>query len=347
MIEPTKSKSLHDLTDIVSDLKSSQQYEHVFHLIIEKIKKLFHCQTCAIVLIDLKTEYLRIENSSGLSFTFLKEFRKTMTTGEIGKLLWTGIPILITDSDLDKQRANDVKLEKSYKSCAVLPISVDQRSRGYLYVDSTHTEHFVDEDIPLLQMFADIAGLALHKYRLQEKIMRLERVESLTGLETYASFIEKLHESYDRAKTFGEHLALVIFDIDNFKYVVNTFGSETADTLLKEISDVIRSKIRNVDIACRYGVDEFIILSSNTSLEDAIVFAGGLRKHIDDNVFTDKQIDSSISVGLSVYPVNGSTIEELLQTGKHALFEAQRAGRNTVMYYRSPWYAGEPVTFKF
>lgn len=344
MIESTKSKTLHDLTDIIGSLKSSQQYEHVFHLIIEKIKRLYHCQTCAIALIDPKTEYLRIENSTGLSFTFLKEFRKMMTTGEIGKLLWTGIPILITDSDLDEQRANDVKLEKSFKSCAVLPITIDQRSRGYLYVDSTHTGHFVHEDIPLLQMFADIAGLALHKYRLQEKVMRLERIDPLTGLETYASFIEKLHENYDRAKTFGEPLALCIFDIDNFKYVVNTFGSETADNLLREMSDVIRSKIRNVDIACRYGVDEFVIMSSKTPLESAIDFAGDLRKHIDENVFTDKKIDSSISIGLSVYPVNGSNVEELLQTGKHALFEAQRAGRNKVMYYRSSWYAGEPVS---
>lgn len=344
MIESTKSRTLHDLTDIIGSLKSSQQYEHVFHLIIEKIKRLFHCQTCAIVLIDPKTEFLRIENSTGLSFTFLKGFRKMMTTGEIGKLLWTGIPVLITDSDQDEKRANDVKLEKPFKSCAVLPITIDQRSRGYLYVDSTHAGDFVNEDLPLLQMFADIAGLALHKYRLQEKVMRLERIDPLTGLETYASFIEKLNESYDRAKTFGEHLALVIFDIDNFKYVVNTFGSETADNLLRGISDVIRSKIRNVDIACRYGVDEFVIMSSKTSLQDAIIFAGDLRKHIDDNVFTDKQIDSSISIGLSVYPVNGSSVEELLQTGKHALFEAQRTGRNKVMYYRSSWYNGEPVS---
>ncbi len=134
-----------------------------------------------------------------------------------------------------------------------------------------------------------------------------------------------------------------IADIDNFKYIVNTLGTDTGNALLKEIADVLRMRIRNVDFTCRYGIDEFIVLLPKTGLDEAIQFAGDLRKYIDDNEFTASKIDSSISVGVSVYPVNGSNVEEVILTGKHALFEAQRAGRNKVMYYRSAWYSGEPV----
>ncbi len=343
MVELTKSKSLSDLTDIINELQNSQQYEPVFHLIIEKIKRLYDAQTCAIILIDPKTEYLRVENSSGLSLTFCKGFRKRVTTGEVGKLLWTGVPVLISDNRNDEKRAQELKLQRPFGSCVALQISVNRREKGYLYVDSVHTNHFTEYDIPVLQMFADIAGLTLHKYTLQEKVKRLERVDSLTGLATYASFTEKLNECYNRAKTFNENFALIIFDIDNFKYIVNTFGNEIADELLKEMSDVIRARIRAVDNACRYGVDEFVLLLSKTNLDEAVLFAEKLRKYIDDNVFTRQEIDSSLSVGLSVYPVNGITIEELMLTGKHALFEAQRAGRNVVMYYQTAWYAGEPI----
>lgn len=346
MVELTKTKSLYELTGIINKLKNSQQYEHVFHLLIEKIKRLYDTQICAIILIDPKTEYLRVENSSGLSLTFCKGFRKQVTTGEVGKLLWTGIPVLISDSRLDEKRAKELKLQKPFGSCVALQISVNRREKGYLYVDSTDAGHFVEEDIPVLQMFADIAGLALHKYRLQEKVKRLERIDPLTGLATYASFTEKLNECYNRANAFGESFTLIIFDIDNFKYIVNTFGNELADELLKEISDVIRSRIRTVDSACRYGVDEFVLLLEKTDLDETILFAENFRKYIDDNVFTRQEIDSSISVGVSVYPVNGSNLEELMLTGKHALFEAQRSGRNVVMYYRAAWYAGEPVMYK-
>jgi diguanylate cyclase (GGDEF)-like protein len=345
MIESVNAWRLHLLSDIVTELKNAQQYEHVFHIIIDRIKRLYRCQTCAIILIDLKTEYLHVENSTGLSLSFCKEFRKTMATGLIGKLLWTGDPILITESQIDNERAEEVKLEKSFGSCVALQISINQRARGYLYVDSVETEHFTEEDIPILQMFADIAGLALYKYHLQEKLKLLERIDPITGLGTYVSFIEKVNESFNVAKTFGESFAIVIFDIDNFKRIINTYGRETGDNLLKEIGDVINTRKRNVDVACRFGVDEFVILLRKTGLEKALEFAGDLRKYIDDNEFTDKLIDSSVSVGVSVFPVNGSNVEELMLTGKHALFEAQRVGRNKVVYYRSSWYAGEPVMF--
>jgi len=343
MVETTAQLRSHQLSDIIHTLKNAQQYEPVFHLIIDRIKRLYHCQTCAIILIDPRTEYLKIENSYGLSFTFCKEFRTKVATGEIGKLLWTGTPILISDSNVEQERAKEVRLQKPFGSCMALQISINQRACGYLYVDSIDALQFTREDIPILQMFADIAGIALYKYRAQEKIKRLERVEPVTGLGTHAMFIEKVNETFNRAKTFNENFALVIFDIDNFKYIVNTLGTDTGNALLKEIADVLRMRIRNVDFTCRYGIDEFIVLLPKTGLDEAIQFAGDLRKYIDDNEFTASKIDSSISVGVSVYPVNGSNVEEVILTGKHALFEAQRAGRNKVMYYRSAWYSGEPV----
>lgn len=346
MIASSEKLHLHHLSDIVGTLKNLQQYEQLFHLIIDRINRLYDAQTCAVILIDPKTEYLRIENSIGLSRTFCKAFGKRMTTSEIGRLLWTGAPIVISDSRNEPERVKHVKLEKPFGSCLAVQISVNQRARGYLFVDHPEAGHFTHEDLPVIQMFADVAGLGLHKYRIEEKIRRLEKIDRITGLGTYALFIEKVNEIYTRAKTFGENFALIMFDIDNFKYIVNTFGHETADKLLKEVGAVVRKRLRDVDVGCRYGVDECVILLSKTGLREAIIFAGELRKYIDDNVFTDRKIDSSISVGLSVYPVNGSNIEELMVTGKHALFEAQRAGRNKVMYYESLWYAGEPVSFQ-
>lgn len=124
MVETTSQLRSHQLPDIIHALKNAQQYEPVFHLIIDRIKRLYHCQTCAIILIDPRTEYLKIENSYGLSFTFCKEFRTKVATGEIGKLLWTGTPILISDSNVEQERAKEVRLQKPFGSCMALQISI-------------------------------------------------------------------------------------------------------------------------------------------------------------------------------------------------------------------------------
>ncbi len=346
MEDTVRELRLHHLTDIVNELKSAHQYEHVFHLIIDKLQRLYHCQTCAIILIDPKTEYLRVENSSGLSLTFCKKFRTRVTTGMIGKLLWTGEPICIPDSQDDSENADEVQLEKSFGSCIAVQISVNQRTLGYLHVDSREVKSFSKQDVKIVQLFADLAGLALHKYCLREKILHLERVDPITGLDTYATFMEKVNDNFKRASTFKESFSLILFDIDNFKYVTNTYGTEMGTELVKEIGDLLKSRIRNVDAACRFGIDEFVILLPKTELESALEFAANLRKEIHEKEFTDQKFDSSISVGVSVYPVNGATVEEVMLTGKHALFEAQRAGRNAVMYYLSGWYSGEPISFK-
>ncbi|HEY4612692.1 MAG TPA: diguanylate cyclase, partial [Bacteroidota bacterium] len=91
------------------------------------------------------------------------------------------------------------------------------------------------------------------------------------------------------------------------------------------------------------GFDEFIILRSNEAEDDALQFAQKLRQSVEDATFTSKQIKSSISVGVAVYPQNGKVADDLLLTAKKALFEAQRQGRNTVVHLPTVWYEREAI----
>lgn len=346
MLTDTATKIITYISEIVQKLKSAQQYEQVLTMIIDRINRMYRCQTCAVVVIDPKTEYLRIENSTGLSRTFCKSFRKRMATGKIGKLLWTGDPILVRDGNEETELVRELMLEKEFRSCVVLQIVVNHRAMGYLHVDSEEPLRFSDEDLTILQIFADLAGLAIDKYRQAEKMKRLIRIDRLTGLDSYGTFLQKVSEAYERAKTFNEEFGLILFDIDNFKYVVNTYGSDAGDDLLRQIGKIVQDHLRTVDAGCRYGVDDFIILRPNSNLTEVCEFAEKLRKNVEDSLFTSHQIDSTVSVGVSVYPVNGSTLEDMLLTGKHAVFEAQRAGRNKVIYYPAQWYVGEPLVFQ-
>lgn len=330
MPDMTHEQSFRYISEIIRSIKSTNQHEKVLHLIVDRIVRMYKCQTCAVVLIDPQTEYLRIDNCTGLSLTFCNAFRRHIATAAIGQLLWTGKPILIGDSLDQTTLAEEVQLEQPFASCLAVQVAIDQRTLGYLYVDSKEKHAFVESDIQLLQVFADFAGLAIVKSRLYEENLRLERVDKESGLEKYVPFLEKAQRSMDRAKDFNENFSLMILDIDNFKHTMNTYGYDASRLLLKEMGDRIKSHLRTIDAAGRYGFDEFIILLANTGLDGALSSAMLLRKTIEETAFTKHQVRSTVSIGVAAYPQNGRTIEDIVLSAKNALFEAQRTGRNNV-----------------
>ena len=335
MKDMNTEKCFQSISEVLTTLKSSNQHQKVLHLIVDRISRIYRCQTCAVVIIDQSTEYLNIENNYGLSLTFCKSYRTKLATGAIGRLLWTGKPILISDGGLDPQLASEIELEHPFGSAACVQISVDHRTMGYLHADSKEKNIFDEHDLRLLQCFADIAGLALVKAQLYEENMRLDIIDRETGLEKYVSFLEKLNASMERAKDFNEDFSLLLLDVDNFKEVVHTYGYEASKQLLKEMGSLVKLRLRPVDACGRYGFDEFIVLLANAHMDDAIAHARNLLRVIAETPFTQQKISSAVSIGVSAYPVNGRTVQELLITLKEALFEAQRAGRNTVYFYPS------------
>jgi len=339
MSELSNERCLGIVTGILRLLKSTNQYEEVFHLLVDRITRLYKCQTCAIILIDPKTEYLKIENSIGVSHTFSKTFSRQISTGAIGNLYWTGNPILVPDSGANSELAEELKLERPFGSCVCVQIAVDHRTLGYIHVDSHEKFAFDEKDVQVLQAFGDFAGVAYFKSQLFEENMRLDRIDHETDLEKYAPFSEKLNENLDRARSFQEPLALLICDIDNFKRIAHTYGYDSSRQLLKEIGTLIRSNLRSMDVGGRYGYDEFIICRSNSGGEDAMGYAVGVRDLVEKATFTKDNLKTTISAGLAVFPQNGKSAEDLVLAAKKALYEAQRTGRNKVVQFPSEWHA--------
>jgi diguanylate cyclase (GGDEF)-like protein len=340
-VNPADERCMRMMREILELLKSSNQYEHVFHLIVDRLERLFRCQTCAIILLDPRTEYLRVENSYGLSLTFRKSFRRKISTGVVGDLFWTGKPILIESVADNPQGSEELRLEEPFGACACVQIAVNHRSLGYLHVDSKEPGAFEQQDLSILQAFADLAGLAYHKWNLTEENMRLDRIDHETGLEKYVSFLERLNESVERARNFGERFAILIGDVDNFKDIAHTYGYDSSHQLLSEMAKMVRDMVRPVDAVGRFGYDEFIILRANSTLDEAIDFAKALGRSVAQAPFTEKQISSTVSVAVATFPENGRTVDDLVLTAKKALLEAQRSGRGSVFHYPHVWYSSD------
>ncbi|HLE31032.1 MAG TPA: sensor domain-containing diguanylate cyclase [Bacteroidota bacterium] len=333
-----KERCLHLMIDILKILKSTTQHEEVFYRTIDLITRVLPCQSVAVVLIDPVSEYLKIDCTYGISHTFQKHFERKISTGAVGELIWNNKPIVIRDSQTDPVLAQEVQLEQPFGSCVCVPVGADHRSLGYLFVASDLTHAFDVDDEAFLQACADVMGVAYQKCWLAEENLRIDRIDHETGLEKYQAFQERLRAALDRGVQFKESFAVVLCDVDNFKHISLTYGYNTSRELLMGLGNLLKQNIRSVDATGRFGFDEFAVLRENTDSEAAMQFAENIRKAVEITPFTSHGIQSTISVGLAVFPQNGASMDDLMVTAKKALFEAQKSGRNKVVVLPGVWY---------
>lgn len=165
---------------------------------------------------------------------------------------------------------------------------------------------------------------------------RYERIRSeynrdfLTGLYNHRYFRSRLSDRLEEARRYEHPLSLLMVDIDDFKRVNDLHGHPAGDQTLRRIAEEIRSSFRAPDIVCRYGGDEFILVLPQTELGDAQIAAERLRNRIQDQSFGN-DLSLTISLGVSAYPSDANTEEDLIECVDRRLMEAKDAGRNRVI----------------
>ncbi|MBJ7982608.1 GGDEF domain-containing protein [Bacillus cereus] len=166
-------------------------------------------------------------------------------------------------------------------------------------------------------------------YQEQE---RLAMIDSLTEIYNRLKFQQILEKEWENVIRNDEKIALILFDIDNFKSVNDTYGHDFGDLALVQLADLMKSKVENQHIFARWGGEEFIILVTNTVEKEAFQVAESLRFFIETKQFSGiSKLTASFGVALHE---NGITKEELMQRADIALYEAKKNGKNQVCIYR-------------
>ncbi|MFO7558141.1 MAG: diguanylate cyclase [Desulfobacterales bacterium] len=169
--------------------------------------------------------------------------------------------------------------------------------------------------------------------RLRETLKIQSIHDHLTGLYNRRYMRDTLEFEVRRAKRHNSTLGLIMVDVDHFKNFNDTYGHEVGDIVLRELGSFLRNNIRQEDIACRYGGEEFILILPNTSLENARARAEDFREKIEKELAINhlkKMHRITVSLGVSAFPVHGHTIEETLNAADAALYLAKTRGRNRV-----------------
>ncbi len=168
-----------------------------------------------------------------------------------------------------------------------------------------------------------------------KELERLATTDSLTGLYNRRKLIDILEHELTRAKRYGNELSVVLFDIDNFKKINDTYGHDVGDYVLQQVTKLVKDNLRNVDVIGRWGGEEFLIVLPQTNLEGAKVVAEKVRKAIEQHSFA-KVGRVTASFGVADYDVEKDKhIDDFLKKADIALYRAKNTGRNRVEVFYS------------
>ena len=165
-----------------------------------------------------------------------------------------------------------------------------------------------------------------------EEIYRLTTVDGLTQIYNKRYFLETLEREISRAQRYHRDLSLIMFDIDFFKNVNDSHGHLAGDSVLKQLAQVLKGRIRREDIMARYGGEEFAIILPEIGVQNAIVFAEKVRKIIEKTPFKfeDQKIPVTVSVGVAQVGPAVQTPLEFIKAADDQLYRAKQEGRNKV-----------------
>jgi diguanylate cyclase (GGDEF)-like protein len=195
-------------------------------------------------------------------------------------------------------------------------------------------ERLGSEDRLVLTSVANELAVAVENSELYKLTRRLAITDELTGLFNYRYLLERSEDEIGRAKRFGRSLSLLMIDADEFKVYNDTHGHVAGDVALAELAQTMREAVRDIDIVCRYGGEEFAILLPETDGEGAFVVAEKVREAVAAHAFQNgdgqRTEQLTVSIGLSTYPGTAADREDLLRRADDALYVVKRSGRNRV-----------------
>jgi diguanylate cyclase len=187
-----------------------------------------------------------------------------------------------------------------------------------------------------LLMYGYAALLTNNWEEERRRLMRMSRIDELTGLHNLRALQEQMPTWLGPAARTGRKMAVMMMDVDGFKAVNDRLGHGVGNELLKEVSNLLRFAVRVGDEPFRFGGDEFVLLLSDADAAGARVVAQRIQDiyRTMGQTLRGTDVDISFSIGIAVFPTDGATAEVLLRHADEALLEAKRTAAGSIVHYQ-------------
>lgn len=304
-------------------------------LILDKAIEVTHCEKGSLMLLDEETTELVVRVVRGID----PITEEKIASGEIqctrikpgegvaGKVVKTGKPLTLDDTQTEQFKHSATS---RVSSIMCLPLMLNGIPIGVINMtNKKEGQKFNESDLELMTTLSDQAAVAINNAQLYE----LAVTDGLTKLFIHRYFQQKLYSELRRSERYKHKTSVIITDIDHFKKFNDTYGHQTGDFVLEEVARVFKKSVRDIDIPCRYGGEEFSLILPETDSLGALTMAERIREDVEKHEFKDtkgKVYKVRISVGVSTYPDNAKEQASLIKAADNALYQSKEGGRNCV-----------------
>jgi diguanylate cyclase (GGDEF)-like protein len=323
---------LNELHAATQSLLSTLEIEPLIGRILDAVSQAIPaCEKGRLYLIAKNTGQLEMRAMIGYKDPRIQTIALIKSNSYVARVIQERKPMLVNDI---RERSSEEtgEAEPPILSALIAPLILDGDLFGALCLESSRSGAFSEQDLKLLTSFAATATAAIRNASLHAEVQKLALTDSLTNLYNRRGFTELAKRELERSRRFGRPLSALMIDMDHFKEINDIFGHGEGDLVLRQVADVLKRNIREVDILGRYGGDEFNALLPETDLFVACNVAERLRQRIEELEIRsgEQKISVSASLGVAKYSPDIIDLDNLISRADAAMYNAKQSGRNRV-----------------
>ncbi|HKK13909.1 MAG TPA: GGDEF domain-containing protein [Gammaproteobacteria bacterium] len=325
------------LLSATADLAQGQDAETILRRTCEALAAASpHIRLAWMYLGDAGAEFIRPAYAAGQARRFAAEFtlgqEPAEQRGPTRRALTLGRPVSSRiRSDPTAVPYRHLAEEYGLESSVSLPFG--NPPAGVVTVYADEPDYFMRLGVEPFRAFAHLGQVALEQANLRKRLEEIATFDHLTGLMNRRAMVEVLEREHARAERSGRPYSLILFDLDHFKLINDSYGHTVGDHVLTAVARHSESALRDGDWLARWGGEEFLCLLPETDHAEAMVIGERLRQAVSANPVVEGgwHIDVSLTGGVASYPNDGQDINRLVSAADANLYEAKRAGRNRVL----------------
>jgi len=331
------------LNNCIFKISESSHYvddlDELYEIIHDILSDVIYTNNFYIALIDNKNNLIHFPY-------FVDEYDSRPDSKEIGNglteyVIKTGESILVNPEQFKKFKKTktfDIQGKKCIDWLGV-PLKINSNEAIGVIVIQSYDKNirFNEEEQRILTFVSDQIAMAIKRKMDTLEIEKKAYYDQLTGLTNRLLFHDRLEQGIFSANRNNKILAVLFIDLDNFKYVNDSMGHTSGDTLLRLVSRRLIKCLRKTDTVARWGGDEFTILLTNIkNIRDISILCNRiLNKEFTNIVVDNQELRITASIGVSIYPQDGNDVEELIKNADTAMYKAKELGKNQYQFFKS------------
>src|SRR5207248_2227975 len=313
-----QSQELNIFHDVAKALTSSLDLDSILQTLMETMAEYFRPDTWSLLMVDEAKQELYFAIAVGDAAEALKSVRLKVGEGIAGWVAKNGERLIVPDVCTEPRLAKRIDEMTKWETRTIIcvPLRSKHRVLGVIQLVNVNMAGFKDDEAFFLQALCDYAAIAIENARAVEKIQELTITDDVTGLYNARHLYKTLEAEVYRSARFGYQFTVIFIDLDHFKQVNDTHGHLVGSKLLAEIGFKIKSQLRLIDFAFRYGGDEFVVLLPQTGKDSGLVVAKRLRDGFRGATFLNDEnlhINVRCSIGMATYPEDAKSAHEIIR----------------------------------